>query len=110
MSLFSTSGIDAAYDRWLNPPDVHEVDECMDCHDAGEHYNPLEYFEVCEGCAKDLADRAQHTTIEFKFTVADVEKARDWARDHKYRYDSVEHLLLDALRSQVINTDHWATI
>lgn len=113
MRLFSTSGADAAYDRWLDPPEVHEVDECMDCHEAGEH-NPIEYYEVCDGCAKDLADRAQHTTIEFKFTVADVEKARDWARANKYRlghdYYTVEDLLYQAMRERVIQTDHWETI
>lgn len=30
--LFQTSGADSAYERWQNPPDVHEEDGCETCH------------------------------------------------------------------------------
>ncbi len=110
MNLFESPGADAAYDRWLDPPSRHEVDECSDCHSSGDHDNPLAYYEVCDGCSREISEKAKHTAIEFEFTVDDVETARAWARSHKYRYESVEHLLLDALRSQVIKTDKWTTL
>jgi hypothetical protein len=107
MSLFETAGADAAYDRWLEPANVHELDDCDGCHDAGEHKNPLDFCDACSGCAERVKDKAEHAAYEFTFTMKDVEKARTWADSHRYVYDSVEHLLLDALRSQIISTDKW---
>lgn len=32
MKLFSSYNADRAYDRWLDPPDLHEDDNCRECH------------------------------------------------------------------------------
>lgn len=34
MRLFDTPGADSAYDKWQNPPDIHEDDSCEMCHTA----------------------------------------------------------------------------
>jgi len=84
---------------------LHEIDGCDACH--GDHNNPLEDYETCGSCVQWLKERADQIAFEFHFTVDDVRKAQEWARAHKYRYESVEHLLHDALIEKVIHTDRW---
>jgi hypothetical protein len=108
MSWESRIGID-----WLNPNyrepimEEHEIDECEACHNEGAHTNPLSWYEVCEGCAEDLEETAEHATYEFKFTVEDVKAAQTWARANRYVYDNVNHLLHDAMTAGTIHPRGW---
>ena len=82
-----------------------EIDGCTECHE--HHEDPLMDLGTCEKCAEAIKDVADHVTFEFHFTVEDVAIAQAWAQRKGYRYDSVEHLLHDALIEKVIQTDKW---
>lgn len=109
MNLFDTPGADAAYNRWLEPSDQHELDECEGCHEAGIHSNPLD-FKGCLDCRRSLAERVRHVNVEYEYSLNDVDTAKEWADKHKYRYDSPEHLLTDAMQSKVITPSKSQTI
>lgn len=110
MSLFNTPGADAAYDRYLEPPDTHEICACAECHDESQHSNPLLWRDECGACYEQLNRIANHVAIEFSFTASDLQTAIEWAQRNRYRYDTPEHLLLDAMREKVIHTDKWDVI
>lgn len=55
MSLFATPPIDAAYDRLLDPPDVHEEDGCEGCHLV--HRKSGELIDGCKRCADERCGR-----------------------------------------------------
>ncbi len=88
-----------------NAPERREIDGSTECHD--DHENPLMDHRTCEKCAEWLKERAEQVSFEFHFTVEDVAKAEAWAEAHRYRYESLEHLLHDALIEKVIHTDKW---
>lgn len=55
MNDFNWSG----YEKWLDPPEVHELDECLGCHEEGLHDDNLErWARYCELCA-DLLDEIE---------------------------------------------------
>lgn len=41
----------AAYDRWLDPPSVHEEDGCARCHEY--HVRYAEYEPECRACREE---------------------------------------------------------
>lgn len=52
MRLFQTKGADAAYDRWQEPPNIHEEDGCLEiCHRSHRVFN--EVHKDCGYCADE---------------------------------------------------------
>jgi len=52
MQLFETRGADAAYDRWQEPPDIHEEDGCERCHELHREFGVL--VEDCSFCQETV--------------------------------------------------------
>jgi len=69
MRLFDTVGADAAYDRYFNPPDLHEDDDCEECHKLhiGEgvvEENALKWHRQFPCCVTEQAEReAAHEKV-----------------------------------------------
>ena len=113
MGLFDNTGTNAAYDRYLNPPDVHELDACANCHEAGDHENRiLVWKETCELCEQDIAKKLSNVVMEFVFKPADIERALFWAKSkgHDYSGEKVEHLIHDAMLAGAIHAEKWGAL
>lgn len=41
---------------YYNPPDVHEVCECEECHVAGDHDNDTKYWAETRDCLACIED------------------------------------------------------
>lgn len=51
MRLFETPGADAAYEKFLEPPSLHEEDGCERCHDY--HKRKFIYVKTCIFCQEE---------------------------------------------------------
>ncbi len=90
-------------DSYFDPPAEHEVCECFECHNAGDHDDrPVYWHGGCDFCTERNDDNAVKGCITVKFDVLAVDKALAWAGLRKYKYDELEHLLFDAMTAGVI--------
>lgn len=40
----------SGYSKWQDPPNLHEICGCEDCHEDGEHADDVKHWANVEGC------------------------------------------------------------
>ncbi len=91
----------------------HDVCECSDCHkDSSHDENKLYWYDGCDYCTNALDAEAIDGAFKLAFYPSDITTAKEWARRHRYRYETVDNLLFDAMSAgaighgKMIKVDH----